>query len=324
VRLAFAFWTPVLITAGINSIIAFGLYFTMSSGPLSVAHAALAGMGGYLGAVLTTNFGWPFPLAIAAGAALGFATGLVLGLLILRMNELVAGLTTLGFGETMAVIAFNIDYIGGANAFTGIPLRTSLGLVYAVLALVLYAAWRYDHSRLGFGARASRDAPVTAAAMGIHVARVKVLTFGIGAAIAALGGVLRAHFILVQGPEDMGFFVSVGYLIFVVFGGSYTFWGPLFGAMTLTILPEVLRFSSKERFIIYGVLLTVMVILRPQGLITRIPTGRAPRRFGFLRRWRGAPASAPRPVPSAPARGRGPAPSAVPADHREEGSGSGR
>src|SRR5262249_37817238 len=119
------FWTPVLITAGINSIIALGLYITMSSWPLPVAHAALAGMGGYLGAVLTTNFGWPFPLAILAGTALGLVTGLLLGLLIVRMNELVAGLTTLGFGETMAVIAFNIDYIGGANAVTRIPLRPS-------------------------------------------------------------------------------------------------------------------------------------------------------------------------------------------------------
>ena len=105
--------------------------------------------------------------------------------------------------------------------------------------------------------------------MGINITWVKSITFGIGGASAALGGVLRAHYILVQGPEDMGFFVSVGFLIFVVFGGSYVFWGPLFGAMTLTILPELLRFSSKDRFIIYGVLLTVMVILRPQGLITR-------------------------------------------------------
>jgi branched-chain amino acid transport system permease protein len=276
-----AFWHPVLITAGINTIIALGLYITMSSGPLSVAHAALAGMGGYLGAVLTTNFRWPFPLAILAGTALGFVTGLVLGLLILRMNELVAGLTTLGFGETMAVIAFNIDYIGGANSFTGIPLRTTLPLVYVVLGLLLFAAWRYDHSRLGFAARASRDSPITAAAMGINVTWVKMLTFGLGAAIATLGGVLRAHFILVQGPEDMGFFISVGYLIFVVFGGSYTCWGPPFGAMTLTILPELLRFSPKERFIIYGVLLTIMVIMRPQGLITRVPTGVTRKGFGF-------------------------------------------
>src|SRR5438093_1023208 len=278
------FWTPVLITAGINSIIALGLYITMSSGPLSVAHAALAGMGGYLSAVLTTNFGWPFPVAIAAGMALAFLTGFVLGLLIVRMNELVAGLTTLGFGETMAVIAFNIDYIGGANAFTGIPMRTSLPLVYAALAVVLWASWRYDHSRLGFAARATRDSPVTAAAMGIDIVWVKSFTFGVGAAIAALGGVLRAHYILVQGPEDMGFFVSVGFLIFVVFGGSYTFWRPLFGGMALTILPELLRFSAKDRFIIYGILLTVMVIIRPQGLITRVPTGAAPRWFGGRRR----------------------------------------
>ncbi len=155
------FWTPVLITAGINSIIALGLYITMSSGPLSVAHAALAGMGGYLSAVLTTNFGWPFPVAMGAGMALGFGTGLLLGLLIVRMNELVAGLTTLGFGETMAVIAFNIDYIGGANAFTGIPMRTSLPLVYAALAVVLWASWRYDHSRLGFPRSAACCGPTT-------------------------------------------------------------------------------------------------------------------------------------------------------------------
>src|SRR6266852_2266826 len=254
------FWTPVLITAGINSIIALGLYITMSSGPLSVAHAMLAGM------------------------ALGFLTGLLLGLLIVRMNELVAGLTTLGFGETMAVIAFNIDYIGGANAFTGIPMRTSLPLVYVVLAVVLFAAWRYDHSRLGFAARATRESAVAAAAMGINIVWVKSFTFGIGAAIAALGGVLRAHYILVQGPEDMGFFISVGFLIFVVFGGSYTFWGPLFGGMALTILPELLRFSAKDRFIIYGVLLTVMVIIRPQGLITRVPTGAVPKGFGGRKR----------------------------------------
>jgi branched-chain amino acid transport system permease protein len=112
---------------------------------------------------------------------------------------------------------------------------------------------------------------------------VKAFTFAIGAAIAALGGGLRAHYILVQGPEDMGFFVSVGFLIFVVFGGSYTFWGPLFGGMVLTILPELLRFSAKDRFIIYGILLTVMVIVRPQGLITRVPTG-VPKRLG--RSWR--------------------------------------
>src|SRR5260370_34982470 len=105
--------------------------------------------------------------------ALGFVTGLVLGVLIVRMNELVAGLTTLGFGETMAVIAFNIDYIGGANAFTGIPMRTSLPLVYVGLPLVLLAARRYDQAPLGFAPRATRDNPTPAAASGTTISGEK-------------------------------------------------------------------------------------------------------------------------------------------------------
>src|SRR2546422_11133861 len=116
-------------------------------------------MGVYWSAVLTTNFGWPFPVAIVAGMALGFLTGLLLGLLIVRMNELVAGLTTLGFGETMAVIAFNIDYIGGGNALTRLPLRTTPPLVYVVLAGILFLARRPDPSLRGFAPPAPRASP---------------------------------------------------------------------------------------------------------------------------------------------------------------------
>jgi branched-chain amino acid transport system permease protein len=199
------FWVVTLITAGINASITMGLYFSNAAGALSAAHAAIAGMGAYLGAVLTTNCDWPFPLALLAGAILGFATGMLLALLTLRMNELVAGLTTLAFGETMVIIAFNIDYIGGANGFIGIPLETTFDLVYLVLAIVVFAAWRFDRSRLGYAARACRD-NAGAAAMGINITWVKTLVFALGSAIAGVGGALRAHYVLVQNPDDMGFF----------------------------------------------------------------------------------------------------------------------
>jgi len=137
---------------------------------------------------------------------LGFATGMLLALITLRMNELVAGLTTLAFGETMVIIAFNIEYIGGANGFIGIPLETTVGLVYLVLASVVFAAWRFDRSRLGYAARACRDNAGAAAAMGINITWVKTLVFALGSAIAGVGGVLRAHYVLVQNPDDMGFF----------------------------------------------------------------------------------------------------------------------
>lgn len=280
------FWAATLTTAGLNAVITMGLYFSNSAGALSVAHAALAGMGGYVAAVLTTNFGWPFPLAILAGMVVGFGVGVFLAAVTLRMHELVAGLTTLAFGETMVIIAFNIDYIGGANSFSGIPLLTTLRHVYLVLAVVVFAAWRFERSRLGLAAEACRHTPVAAAAMGIDVTRVKVLVFAIGSVIAALGGVLRAHYILVQSPEDMAFWESVNYTIFWVFGGSYSFWGPAVGAVFLTIVPELLRFSLYERFILYGILLVVMVILRPQGAITRVPLGRRATFLGLFDRGR--------------------------------------
>ena len=276
------FWEVTLITAGMNSIIAMGLYFSNSAGALSVAHAAIAGMGAYMAAVLTTNFGWPFPLALLFGAGVGFASGVFLALVTVRMNELVAGLTTLAFGETIAVIAFNTDYIGGANSFIGIPLHTTFGVVYLVLAIVVFAGWRYDRSRLGYAARAVRDSPVTAAAMGINVTWVKTMAFALGGAIAGIGGGFRAHYILVQNPDDMTFFFSLNFLIFWVFGGSYVVWGPLFGAMFLTIVPELLRFSIYERYIMYGLILTAIIVLRPQGVITRIPMGRQLTLFGLV------------------------------------------
>ncbi len=276
------FWVVTFITAGLNAIITMGLYFSSSAGALSACHAAIAGMGGYMGAVLTTNFDWPFPVAVVAGGAVGFATGMLLALVTLRMNELVAGLTTLAFGETMVIMAFNLDYIGGANGFMGIPLETTFDVVFLVLAIVMFAAWRFDRSRLGYAARACRDNHSAAAAMGIHTTWVKTLVFALGAAIAGVGGVLRAHYVLVQIPDDMSFYASVNYVIFWVFGGSYSFWGSLFGAMFLTILPELLRFSVYDRFIMYGVILTAIVILRPQGVITRTPLGRQPTWLGRL------------------------------------------
>ena len=165
----------------------------------------------------------------------------------------------------MAVVAFNIDYIGGANGFSGMPLNTSFGGVFLVLAILAFTTWRFDTSRLGYAARAVRDNPTVAAAMGINVAWVRVLVFSLGCAIAGLGGTFRGHYILVQHPEDMTFFFSLTFVMFWVFGGSYTFLGPLFGAMFLTIVPEVLRFSLYERYIMYGLVLTVMIIMRPQG-----------------------------------------------------------
>jgi branched-chain amino acid transport system permease protein len=276
------YWDSVTMSAMIIAIIALGLYFSNSAGALSVAHAALAGMGGYLGGVLTTNFGWPFPLAIALGGLVGAAAGVVLSLATLRMNELVAGLTTLAFGETTVVIAYNVEYIGGASSFYGIPPHTTLLVAFVTLAVAILAAWGFDRSRLGLAARAVRDDKVAAAAMGINVAWTKVAVFTLGAGLAGVGGVLRVHYLQVQKPSDLGFFSSLPIVIIWVLGGSFVFWGPVFGALILTFLPELLRFSSQERYVAYGLLLTLIIILRPRGIVSRVPMGRKSRLVEFV------------------------------------------
>jgi branched-chain amino acid transport system permease protein len=274
------FWTATLIAGGINAVIATGLYVSNSAGALSVAHGAIAGIGGYIGGIFTLKFGYPFTVSILAALGAGLVVGAVLALATLRMNPLVAGLTTLAFGETMVVLATNVNYIGGAQTLYGMSPDTTLTNVYLILALAVAIAWVYDRSRLGLAARACRDNSVAANAMGIHVPWVKIAAFAIGAGVAAIGGDLRAHYILVQSPVDLGFSFSVTFVIFWVFGGPYVFWGPLTGALFLTILPEALRFSNQDRTLLYSGILVAVVVLKPTGLITRVPRGKT--RIGLL------------------------------------------
>src|SRR5581483_6034831 len=103
----------------------------------------------------------------------------------------------------------------------------------------------------------------------------------LGGMVAGLAGALSAHYTLVVNPDDMSFFHSFTYKMFVLFGGSYVVQGPVAGAMLLTILPEVLRLafslsdkvSGSVRLIAYGLIIILIIIRRPEGLIQRVPTG---------------------------------------------------
>lgn len=271
---------PLLIFTFLNAILALGFYVTLTSGLISIGHAAIAGMGAYASAVLTTNFGWPFVPAVVLGVFVGIMVGLVLGLVTVRMNLLVSSLVTLGFGETMSVIAYNIPYLGGANSFGGIPLYTNISVAFVALLIAIYVVWRFDGSRLGVAARAIRDNPLAASAMGANVRSVRSLTFALGGGLSALAGVISAHYTLAVNPGDLGFWKSFYIQVYVILGGSYTPAGPLLGAFLLTPLVELLRFAGPLRFAVYGLVIVLALMLRPQGLLTRRPTGSPSRLHG--------------------------------------------
>ena len=286
----FTFFEPIIISTLINVAVTLGLYVTALSGQLSLATAAIAGVGGYTAGVLTTNYGVPFIPAVAAGAAMGAALGAVLAALTLRMRDFILKLTTLAAGEALSVLAFNWDFIGGANSFTGIAPRTGLGTCLVVAGLALYMAWRFDGSRLGLASRAVRDDPLAAASMGISVAQVRIVTFALGSAIIGMAGAVQAHYLLVVTPSQLGFFVSLNTIIFLLFGGMQTLAGPILGAVVLTALPEALRFANEFRLIIYGVIIVLVMLWRPDGLLRRRPTGTRRHLLGLTLR----PARAPR------------------------------
>lgn len=277
----FAALEPVIIFTLLNVVMALGLYITALSGQLSMATAAIAGVGGYLSAVLTVKFGWPLFPALILAAIASAAVGTALALVTLKMRDFILKLTTLAFGEALAVMAFNWDYIGGANSFTGIRLETTVWTALLATLIALYVAWRYDGSRLGFASRAVRDDPIAASAMGVSIALVRCMGFAVGGALVGIGGALQGHYILVISPHDLGFFVSLNFIIFLLFGGLQTLWGPILGAVLLTALPEMLRFTNEYRLIFYGLIIVLVVLLRPDGVLTRTPTGRPFRLLGF-------------------------------------------
>ncbi len=276
----FAFFEPILISTLLNVALTLGLYVTALSGQLSLATAAIAGAGAYTAGILTARYGVLFIPAVAAGAAVGA----VLALLTARMRDFILKLTTLAAGEALSVLAFNWKFIGGANSFTGIAPHTGLATCAVVAGLALYVAWRFDGSRLGYASRAVRDDPLAAASMGVSVVQVRVITFALGSALIGMAGAAQAHYLLVVTPSQLGFFVSLNFIIFLLFGGLQTLAGPILGAVVLTALPEALRFASEYRLIIYGAVIVAVMLLRPDGLLRRSPLGQRRHLFGLTLR----------------------------------------
>jgi branched-chain amino acid transport system permease protein len=192
-----------------------------------------------------------------------------------KMPVFILKLVTLAFGEVMVILAFNLDYIGGANSFTGIPLETSLLVASIGAALAVYIAWQIDRSSIGYAARCVRDDAIAAEAIGISALKIRLLTFAIGAGLIGMGGAIQAHYILIINPIELGFFVSLTYIIFLIVGGIHTLWGPILTTIVLTAVPEALRFASEYRLALYGLVIILIVLLRPDGLITRKTLRRA-------------------------------------------------
>lgn len=250
-----------------NSILALSVYATLMAGQLSIACMGFMAIGAYASALLTINTGIPYPLSILLAALLSCAVALSIGAPILRLKGVYLAITTVGFGELIRFIALNAEFTGGAMGLGGVPEGTEPWHVFLFLAALIYAFHRLHHSRYGRALMAIGRDETVARTMGIPTARYKVLAFTAGAAMASVAGSFAAHRTFYISPGDFNFSQAVLVLMFAVFGGLRSHWGPVLGAVVLTILPEVFRFLQDWRMVIYGVSVLVVVIFFPDGLL---------------------------------------------------------
>ena len=257
----------------INMILGISIYFTLYAGLLSLANAGFMAVGAYVSALLTIHLGLPFPLSLLCGALAAAVIGLLLGLPVLRLNDVYLAIATLGFGEIVRIFAINFDnfshrdLLGGPQGLAGVPKLTTPGALIFTLVILVILLVQMQRSRFGRALAAIRSDERVASTMGINVFRHKVTAFVLGAFVAGLAGGFSAHLIRFVGPNDFGFNAAVNILSFVVLGGTLHWTGALVGAAILTILPEALRFMNEYRGIVNGIILVLVIIYLPHGLV---------------------------------------------------------
>jgi branched-chain amino acid transport system permease protein len=274
------YYDSVLAGAGINILLALGLYFTVATGQFSVGHGAFMAIGAYAASILTVNFELPLLPAVILGGFAAFVIGVVVGLPVLRFSRLYLAMATLGFGEIVRNLLSTLDYVGGVGGMRGM-MGTNIFIVLGFVLVAIAFFWLHARSRWGAACEAVRQDEDAAASMGIDVRAVKVMAFGIGAGITGIGGGLYAHHFFFIDPSTFGFNMSIAIVLFVIFGGIGTFWGPVLGALILTILPELFRFLKDYYLFIYGLMFVALMIWRSQGLIDRRMVAALRRRLLF-------------------------------------------
>ena len=262
------FADSVIIGAGINILLALGLYFTLATGQFSVGHGGFMAIGAYTASILTVNFGWGLISAVLCGAVAASVIGVLIGLPVLRFSHLYLAMATFGFGEIVRSIFSVVDYVGGVGGMRGM-MGTSLPIVLGFVVAAVVFCWLHSRSRWGLACDAIRQDEDAAAAMGVDVRMNKVMAFGLGAAITGLGGGLYAHHFFFIEPTTFGLQMSVAIILFVIFGGIETFWGAVLGAIVLSLLPDLFRFLKDWYLFMYGLLFVLLMIFRPQGVIDR-------------------------------------------------------
>jgi branched-chain amino acid transport system permease protein len=270
------------------SMVAVGLNVVVGlSGIWQMAQATFLAVGGYTAGFLAKHFGLSLWLGIPAGSLVAAALSILLTLPTLRLRDEYLMIATLNFGVIAQILMTNLDWLTGGTAGMSaippiaIPWWSEHALVvtravrpdqqYYVVLLGFLVTWliarRLQASPIGRALRAMRDDEIVTQTMGQNTLYLRLIAFAIGCGLAGLaGGVFVVRFLSIS-PEAASLSNSVLYLAMVIVGGSGNLVGVIFGASLLSTLPEVLRGLEKYWLLVYGGILVLTMVFRPQGLL---------------------------------------------------------
>ncbi|MFC4590082.1 branched-chain amino acid ABC transporter permease [Sphaerisporangium corydalis] len=254
----------VMLASGLNMVVGF-------CGLLDLGYVAFFAVGAYTSGVLSTRLGLPLLATVPVVIVVTVIAGVVIGAPTLRLRSDYLAIVTLGFGEIIRITANNLDVTGGPSGIYGIPSLATSPVVFYYLTVVIVSvavigASRLGRSRLGRAWRFVREDEDAAEAMGVHTYKIKLAAYIAGAVWGGLAGVLFAGQLSAISPGSFTFLQSALVLMAVVLGGMGSTPGVVVGAIVISLLPEVLRDFAGYRFFAFGVLLIIVMLVRPQGL----------------------------------------------------------
>lgn len=279
VFLSGGYLVTVIAFAAIYAIFCTGLNFFMGyTGQASFGQNAFAALGGYGTAVLCAGYGWEPILALLASMAFSGVAAVCVGYPTLRLRGHYLAMATFALG--LIANELSIEWSGltkGFMGYSGIPplgigrfeLESDRAQLAALIALLLLGIWlsrRLRDSRFGRALRAIGESEPAANALGIKVARYKLAAFIIAALYASAAGSLFAHFVGFISPEVFGLSMVVLSFTMLYVGGIGTLWGPVLGAVIVSLLPELLRSLKEVQDLAYCAILILVLIFAPRGI----------------------------------------------------------
>jgi branched-chain amino acid transport system permease protein len=276
---------------GIYSIVGLGLMLLVGfTGQISLGHAAFLAVGAYTEALLAAA-GWPFWLSLPCAALLSAAVGIVVGLPALRLKGIYLAIATLAFGVIAEEIAARWESLTGGNSglhvkpieLFGAKLDGDADFYYLVLALTAVcciALANLLRSPTGRAFVAIRDSEISAACMGVNLAKYKTLSFALSAALTGVGGALYAHKVSFISPEQFTLLVSIELVTLVILGGVGSLHGAVLGAAFIIVLPQLIAIvkdylpaavagAAGLQSTVFGLVLIGFIIFEPMGLYGR-------------------------------------------------------